>query len=417
LQVVGSETGIQAVRRQLESFAGPRKPVPTAVWAELMRTRMHSTTALISVATIQEETGCRVHIERSRCEVRLFGDVQGVRQASERIDELATRCIESFVPLAGCSDIPAEELQNLAHDNRVTFFQESGKIVVYGLKDAVSKAVVSLQEAIASRPAEATDVSSPEENRASSTELSGAEAGRAQVTFEGSESSQPCVPPSTVLAAVPPQVGHGAQQGAIGAVKKKAVPAQANAARCRSGHLQCCPTCGAARFCTECGAPVGNHGVQNALPPSAADRAHWQQQQQQQQPQQPQQRALPAGGKGNRRIGGARARGTVEMEPQTAPWMPPQMVLVPYDGTMAMQGAAAQCRPGMVPVALVGMDQWYPAAGRMDPQVFMAHTMFAGQSAPVDCNTVSTQASVCGHPSEESLPWAERSNDSLPPMH
>jgi len=107
------------------------------------------------------------------------------------------------------------------------------------------------------------------------------------------------------------------------------------------------------------------------------------------------------------------------MEPQTAPGMPPQMVLVHYDGTMAMRGTAAQCSPGMVPVALVGMDQWYAATGlgRMDPQVFMAHTMFAGQPAPDDCNTVSTQASVCEHPSEESLPWAEESNDSLPPMH
>mmetsp|Transcript_31265 Transcript_31265/g.60394 ORF Transcript_31265/g.60394 Transcript_31265/m.60394 type:complete len:488 (+) Transcript_31265:66-1529(+) len=406
LQVVGNENGIQAVRRQLESFGGPRKPVPTAVWAELMRTRMQSTTAFISVASIQEETGCRVHIERSRCEVRLFGDLQGVRQASERIDDLTSHCVEASVPLPGSYEFPSEELQNLAHDNCVTFFQETGKIVIYGLKSAVSKAVVSLKDAMPSRPSEATDGSGPEENRASS-ELSVTEA--AQAAAEGSEASHP--PPSTVLAAMPvPVTQANAQQGACSA---------ANAARCRSGHLQCCPTCGAARFCTECGAPVGNHDVQNALPPPAANRVHWQQQQQQQSPQ----RNSPAGGKGNgaanRRGGGARARGVADMDPQTASWMPPQMVLVPYDGTMAMQGTAAHCSPGMVPFALVGMDHWYSATGpgQVDPQAFMAQTMFAGQTAPVDANTVSTQASVCGHPTEESLPWAEGSKDSLPPMH
>jgi hypothetical protein len=94
------------------------------------------------------------------------------------------------------------------------------------------------------------------------------------------------------------------------------------------------------------------------------------------------------------------------------------MVAVPYDGTIAMQGAAANCSPGMFPVALVSMDQWFSAMGpiQMDTQVLMAPTMFAGQSAPVDTNTISPQSSVCGHPSEESLPWPDQSNDSLPPM-
>ena len=77
--------------------------------------------------------------------------------------------------------------------------------------------------------------------------------------------------------------GQVAQQGVHGAVKQQPFLAQTDAARCRSGHLQCCPTCGAARFCTECGAPVGNYCAQGTLPTPAANRGHEQQQQQQQQ--------------------------------------------------------------------------------------------------------------------------------------
>jgi len=417
LQVVGSESGIQAVRKQLESFSGPSKPVSTAVWAELMRTRMQSTTALITVATMQEETGCRVHIERSRCEVRLFGDAQGVRQASERIDELELHCVEACVPCYGCFKLPDEQLQKLAHDHRVSFFQEAHMISIYGLKDAVRKAVVSLQKAIGLRVAEPTDVLSLEENWACPSGLSVAEENRDRAATEGSKSSQPL--PSTVLPAVPPQAtlpqskdtpdhlhvaaGQGAQEGARGAVEQQPFLAQTNAVHCRSGHLQCRPTCGAARFCTVCGVPLGDYGVQDPLPTPAAKRVHWEQQQQ----QQPQPLHVPAGRKGsgpaNDHDGGARAGGIVEMDLQTTPWMIPLMVAVPYDGTMAMQGTAAQCSPSM--------DQWFAETGpgQMDTRILMAPTiMFAGQSAPVDATT---------HPSEESLPWPQRSSDSLPPMH
>jgi len=71
------------------------------------------------------------------------------------------------------------------------------------------------------------------------------------------------------------------------------------------------------------------------------------------------------------------------------------MMMIPYDGTMAMQGTVAHCNPGVLPVALVSMDQWFAAAGpaQMDTQVFMAPTtMFANLSAPFDTNTVSPQA-------------------------
>jgi len=346
---------------------------------------------------------------------------------------LELHCVEACVPCYGCFKLPDEQLQKLAHDHRVSFFQEAHMISIYGLKDAVRKAVVSLQKAIGLRVAEPTDVLSLEENWACPSGLSVAEENRDRAATEGSKSSQPL--PSTVLPAVPPQATwpqskhmpehlnfancQVAQQGVHGAVKQQPFLAQTDAARCRSGHLQCCPTCGAARFCTECGAPVGDNGLQHALRTPAANRVHWQQQQQQQQQQLP----LPTGRKGSRPDNhhcGTRAGGMVEMDGQTAPWMPPQMVLVPYDGTMAMQGTAAHCSPGMLPVALFNMDQWFAATGpgQMDTQVLMAPTtMFAGHSAPVDANTVSPQSSDCGHPSEESLPWHERSNDSLPPMH
>jgi len=148
LLVSGSEAAVQAVRNKLDSLGGPRKPVSGPVWAELMRTRTLHTTSQVSVAMLQEETGCRVHIERTRREVRLFGPSEGVTAASALIDRFADTCTEEAV----IATVDPEALEALAHRCGVTFRLETGTVVALGLRERVDQAVEGLKCLAAGRP-------------------------------------------------------------------------------------------------------------------------------------------------------------------------------------------------------------------------------------------------------------------------
>eukprot|EP00439_Symbiodinium_sp_Y106_P060319 s2205_g8.t3 len=92
LSLTGADAGIEMAKQQIEGLSGPRRQVPLKVWVELMRTRTLSLDDLaepkiVSVAWVQECSGCRLHIERSSCEVRIFGSQSGAAIASKIIDE------------------------------------------------------------------------------------------------------------------------------------------------------------------------------------------------------------------------------------------------------------------------------------------------------------------------------------------
>lgn len=102
LHVSGSEAAVQDVRRQLSSLRGPRKAVSPAVWAELMRTRTLADSSEDGlVAWLQQESGCRIHIERTRQEVRIFGPNEDVAVAEQMLEELERSCTEDLAQVCG----------------------------------------------------------------------------------------------------------------------------------------------------------------------------------------------------------------------------------------------------------------------------------------------------------------------------
>jgi len=142
LYVQGTEAAIMAARLQLETLIGPRVSVPRALWAELMRTRMHDPPSVVSVKAFNENTDCRVHIERGACEVRLYGMRSKIVEAQAYLEELGAECDEEVIPLepGAATEMPASLLQWIGSQYGVTVAQEDDTIVVLGLHAAVDSA-------------------------------------------------------------------------------------------------------------------------------------------------------------------------------------------------------------------------------------------------------------------------------------
>lgn len=154
--VTGTQEAIKAARQAIESLSGPKKSVPLAVWAELMRTRTMSLEDLshqlggltkesqVSVAWVQEKSGCRLHIERGSCEVRIFGSKVGTEVASKLVDDMAPLCCEETVPVQDVASLTSPVLQSIAHACAATFRVQSSSIVVLGLAKYVRNGVEQL---------------------------------------------------------------------------------------------------------------------------------------------------------------------------------------------------------------------------------------------------------------------------------
>lgn len=153
LRVCGSAEAVGAVQRQLESLGGPRIHVDAAVWAELMRTRTLQDRSLSAVAHLQQASGCRIHIERSRREVRLFGAADSVEIAEKILEDLVSRCVEVSVRSPGLpeGDEFSEVLEALANSCAVTFYVPTemdgreGLVTVLGVKASVHTAAEELR--------------------------------------------------------------------------------------------------------------------------------------------------------------------------------------------------------------------------------------------------------------------------------
>jgi len=145
----GTESAIAEVRRQLECLGGPRKHVTAALWAELMRTRTVQDASLAAIECIQQHSECRVHIERSKHEVRLFGPNFAVSVADRLLDELGKMCTEKIV-MANIANLAAETLHQIAHTCSVTLRVEGQEIFVLGLSANVHKAGEEMQRYVTS---------------------------------------------------------------------------------------------------------------------------------------------------------------------------------------------------------------------------------------------------------------------------
>lgn len=151
LRVAGTEQSIAAVHKHLEGLVGPRIHVGAGVWAELMRTRTLMDSSKAAVAHLQETSGCRIHIERSRQEVRLFGSSASVKIAEKILEELALECEEVLVPApAEILERSTEVLESLAHACAVTFRLDASEgVTVLGTKASVRRAVEELRRHVA----------------------------------------------------------------------------------------------------------------------------------------------------------------------------------------------------------------------------------------------------------------------------
>lgn len=152
LWATGSERAISEVRVRLECLGGPRKTVSAAVWAELMRTRTLVEGPDVSksaVEQIQHLSGCRVHIERSKHEVRLFGPKSAGVVADRLINELEEICAEYSVDTPNPQVLSPDVLHAIAHAGSVSMRVEPQQIAVLGLSCAVESAVAELTQYMA----------------------------------------------------------------------------------------------------------------------------------------------------------------------------------------------------------------------------------------------------------------------------
>jgi len=342
LRVVGPESSIHAVRRQLASLGGPRRSVPAAVWAELMRTRTMRQSSQARVARLQQESGCRVHIERSRQEVRLFGPGEGVAVADKLLEELATLCTEEAVPLGLNGPVASPVLQALAHSCSVTLRVEERQVVVLGLRAAVANAVEELKSYLADpqKPRwdmmlEAVAAEAVDRQDAESSEMkSGPE------DMPGTEASEPKDAIGTeqhgvVTTQMPPPVPVGGEQRAP-ANHKPFGPMEDGCSA--SGSCRACPTCGAGRFCVFCGAPTWQvEPINLAAYASLAS-----------------QRTSRSMRSKDSTTGGSSSSkpGTPDSEQLNPPWVHP-MQFMPYDGSMTPNAATGMNSAGMVPQGMV----------------------------------------------------------------
>lgn len=158
--LTGTADALKAARQAIESLSGPKRSVPLAVWAELMRTRTMSLAdlthsgvlsqeALVSVAWVQENSGCRLHIERGACEVRIFGSKPGTEMASKLVDDMIPLCAEENVAVQDLAILTSPVLQSIAHACAATFRVQSSSIVVLGLTKYVGNAVEQLHKFLA----------------------------------------------------------------------------------------------------------------------------------------------------------------------------------------------------------------------------------------------------------------------------
>jgi hypothetical protein len=145
LQVVGSPGTITDVRKQLDGLTGPTIMVSAAVWAELMRTRTNPDPLEAAVARIQQQSECRVHVERGEPKTRIFGPAAKADVAERLLEELDGMCVQLAVAVADAASIELDVLQAFAEDYGVTVQVEEKQVTVLGIAGAVTEAAKAMQ--------------------------------------------------------------------------------------------------------------------------------------------------------------------------------------------------------------------------------------------------------------------------------
>eukprot|EP00747_Dinoflagellata_sp_TGD_P221911 gnl/TRDRNA2_/TRDRNA2_93683_c0_seq1.p1 gnl/TRDRNA2_/TRDRNA2_93683_c0~~gnl/TRDRNA2_/TRDRNA2_93683_c0_seq1.p1 ORF type:complete len:456 (+),score=71.72 gnl/TRDRNA2_/TRDRNA2_93683_c0_seq1:86-1453(+) len=149
----GPESATNAIRSYVTNLSAPVREVSPALWYELMRTRMQSNYLRtdVTAARLQEETSCRIHIERNRYEVRLFSDqdIPNVPRADELLHEMASQCTEVNMKNAAAS-LTSTHLEAVSKAAGVTLrIDDDDSVTVFGLHLAVAEAVAEMGRLLA----------------------------------------------------------------------------------------------------------------------------------------------------------------------------------------------------------------------------------------------------------------------------
>lgn len=229
LQVRGSEKSIADLRQHLETLIGHRRPISAPVWAELMRTRTQ-TTADAAIQYIQEQSGCRVHIERQTHEVRLYGPDENLKVADRLLKELGRdtdlRVVEGMVS--------PQLLERIALSKGVTMRVRDTFIEVLGRTSATEEACAELEKLL---------------ERDAETDAAAEAVGSVEAEI-------PCDPTSPESPKISKDMGQNAagnasNMGNMGNMQTVVMQGP------RSDRVENrCPTCGCGRFCGSCGAQI-----------------------------------------------------------------------------------------------------------------------------------------------------------------
>mmetsp|Transcript_71790 Transcript_71790/g.155897 ORF Transcript_71790/g.155897 Transcript_71790/m.155897 type:complete len:445 (+) Transcript_71790:58-1392(+) len=151
LKVTGRFQSVATAAEQIACLSGPRKAVSSAVWAELMRTRLRQDDREdAALARLQKQSGCRIHIDRRVMELRLYGPPTATAAADKLLDEFEEQVTEQTLPLdsldsLGDREIILQNLQPLADACGVTLRSVDNHVVVLGRHAAVQEAVEKLK--------------------------------------------------------------------------------------------------------------------------------------------------------------------------------------------------------------------------------------------------------------------------------
>jgi len=186
----------------------------------------------VSVARVQEESGCRLHIERASNEVRIFGPKSDILVADRIIKELSLLCAEEHVLFEDLSLLNSPVLESLAHACNVTFRIHDRGISVLGLKPAVIKAAQEVR----------LFNSAPQSYKITERPLK--------------KLPPPAVPQSTVQQLQPDKAQLLASPYEDGVRDHSAAKPLPLGQDCGTRHDGVCPTCHSTPYCTQCGAVV-----------------------------------------------------------------------------------------------------------------------------------------------------------------
>jgi hypothetical protein len=138
-----SRAAVDAARDLIDDMGGQRRQVKKPTWAELLRTQTVKKGTEATIAKLQRESGCRIHVERLSQEVRLVGKFEDIVVAEKLLEDLENSCIEEEVELEGKS-MTWFAMKALEVSCGVTLQLEEDRLIFLGMQDSVAKAIKDL---------------------------------------------------------------------------------------------------------------------------------------------------------------------------------------------------------------------------------------------------------------------------------